>query len=345
MLQRAAHADDFAAFLDDLAPANREYRSLRRALAAYRAIEAQGGWPRLKGRQTLRRGMYGSEVAVLRHRLAATGDLKDAGEDPRQFDGSVEQAVRAFQARHGLAVDGVVGPRTRAALNVPVELRVRQLLINLERARWLTKDFGQRYLIVNLADFRLRAIDGGRTVLDMRVVVGLPYRSTPVFSDEVTYVHFNPYWNVPPSIAKKDILPRVKRDPGYLVRRSIRVFSDWSGNARELDPWSIDWSRFNSSYFPYKLRQDPGPQNPLGRVKFMFPNKYSVYLHDTPSRGLFDHPVRAFSSGCIRVEKPVDLAAFLLGDDPKWTTGTPLRPPWPVTGRVRSRCHGRCRST
>jgi L,D-transpeptidase YcbB len=198
---------------------------------------------------------------------------------------------------------------------------VRQIIVNMERWRWMPDDLGARYLLVNLAGFELKVIEGGRTVLAMPVVVGQPYRSTPVFSDVMTYVVTNPYWHVPQTIAVEDILPKARRDPYHLIEQGIRVFRGRGGDAVEFDPRAVDWWGLGGQRFPFRLRQEPGPQNPLGRLKFMFPNEYEVYLHDTPSRGLFSRAVRANSSGCIRLADPIALAEYLLRDHPRLGQG------------------------
>ena len=214
---------------------------------------------------------------------------------------------------------------TRAELNVSVERRVEQLELNLERWRWLPQDLGRRHIIVNIAAFELEVVEDEAVVLAMRVVVGRPYHNTPVFSDTMRYIVLNPYWEVPRKIAVQEILPRIKRDPSYLAREKLRVFKGWGLEAREVDPATVNWSAITPANFPFRLRQDPGPLNALGRVKFVFPNKFNVYLHDTPSRQLFEKTQRDFSHGCIRIQKPIDLAVYLLRQDPRWNRDALLR--------------------
>jgi murein L,D-transpeptidase YcbB/YkuD len=227
--------------------------------------------------------------------------------------------VKQFQNRHGLAPDGIVGSKTRAALNVSVQQRIRQVELNLERWRWLPNDLGDRFIAVNTADYSLKVVENGRKIIDMRVVVGRPARQTPVFSAKMTYLVLNPYWNVPYTIAVKDILPKLDEGVDYLISQGIRVFSDWSKDATELNPEQIDWASYGRSNFPFRLRQDPGKKNALGQIKFMFPNKFAVYLHDTPQRSLFQKIQRGFSSGCIRVENARMLASYLLSAEDRWT--------------------------
>jgi murein L,D-transpeptidase YcbB/YkuD len=263
-------------------------------------------------------GATGAEVRLLRQRLAVTEDL-GGDHESSVFDGALDRAVRAFQTRHGLEVDGVVGPKTLAALNVPASDRAAQIARDLERWRWLPRDLGRRYLLVNVPAFELRVIEDDEIVMSMRAVVGRPYRRTPVFSATMSYLVVSPYWHVPPGIAVRDILPAVKKDPSYLAERGIRVFQGWGAAQREIDPGGVDWKSIPASGFPYRFRQEPGDKNMLGRIKFMFPNPHNVYLHDTPLRELFLPANRAFSSGCIRIERPFDLADYVLRGDPHWT--------------------------
>ncbi len=318
-LHMALATGEVAATLRELTPAAPGYASLRAALARYRALEAQGGWPAVPWGPSLRRSDYGTRVERLRRRLAVTGDLEPAPRaDAARFDADLEAAVRRFQRRHGLRDDGVVGAATLAALNVPADARVRQIAANLERWRWLPEALGERHVLVNIAGYTLEAVEHGRPALAMRVIVGRPYRRTPVFSDRIRYLVLNPSWNVPHTIAVEDILPEAQRDPAYLERMGFTVLRGWGENAEALDPRALDWSRLGPERFPYRLRQEPGPRNALGRLKFMFPNAHNVYLHDTPTRALFDRERRGFSSGCIRVERPLGLAAYLLRARPEW---------------------------
>ncbi|MGF1611054.1 MAG: murein L,D-transpeptidase [Kiloniellales bacterium] len=326
LLAEATVAEDIAGYLADLAPDSREYLRLKNALSAYRALARQGGWRPLPQGETLKPSMSDPRVPLLRERLIQIGDLAPtsvSAELTLFYDDSLVEAVKRFQFRHGLEQDGAVGKKTLAALNVPVEARIEQMLLNMERRRWMAgdrpRDNGGSYIFVNLADFELKVVDGERTIFDSRVVVGTSYHRTPVFSGEMTYLELNPYWNVPPSIARKELLPKIKQDVSYLAQQNMRVFSGWDGAASELDPTAINWAAVSAGSFPYKLRQDPGEGNALGRVKFMFPNRFNVYLHDTPSRALFQRTVRSFSHGCIRVQYPLELAELLLRNDPAWS--------------------------
>jgi murein L,D-transpeptidase YcbB/YkuD len=283
--------------LDDalrtLRPPEDGYKPLIDALARYRQIAAQGGWPTVPSAKA---------VGVLKARLRAEGDLAAAKEGEPQsdvFDQAVKDAVARFQTRHGLEVTGKVDEETLAELNVPAAARVRQIELNLERWRWMPSDFGSRYIRVNIPEFKMAVIENGRPALEMRVVVGKAQQSrTPVFSDKMTYLELNPAWNIPQGIAEEEILPKAAGDPSYLARHNMEVVQEGSHT---------------------RIRQRPGPDNPLGQVKFMFPNEHDIYLHDTPADHLFAKAERDFSHGCIRLERPMDLAHYLLKDSSEWT--------------------------
>ena len=232
-----------------------------------------------------------------------------------QFDDKLENAVKHFQQNHGLTTDGIAGPGTLAAMNVPVRARIDQIRANLERARWVLRNLPDSYVITDIAGFRVNYSRDGEMIWSTRAQVGKPYRKTPVFRDTIRYLEINPTWTLPPTILKQDTLPKIRKDPDYLRNKNMEVLT-FSGEP--VDPASIDWSQYPEKPFPYLIRQRPGPKNALGRIKFMFPNKHAVYLHDTPSRDLFDRDTRAFSSGCIRVQHPFEFAELLL-DDPAWT--------------------------
>ena len=319
VLDDALGSGSIAAFLGALSPQQQEYARLRQLLAAYRSLASMGGWPLVPYGPKLEGGMQDQRISILRQRLMLSGDLLDYDYyNTFLFDMALESAVEQFQARHGLDVDGVVGKKTLAALNVPIETRIQQIMLNMERWRWLPQDLGARYLLVNMAGFSLQVVDNDRSVMDMRVIIGRPYRSTPAFVADLTHLVFNPYWNVPHKLAVEDLLPKQTEDPEYLREKGFRVYADWSAGAEELDVEKISWSEVNEFNFPYRLRQQPGKLNSLGRIKFMLPNPYAVYLHDTPSRHLFNSPVRMFSSGCIRIEEPIRLASYLLREKEGW---------------------------
>lgn len=324
VLAAAVEAGELTRFLDGYRPQTERYDRQVVALAEYRALALQGGWQPIPAGDTLKPGMTEPRIGLLRQRLRLVGDLKPAadraerGGDPDFYDEEMVPAVRWMQHRHGLVEDGAVGAATRAALNVPIERRIEQMVLNLERRRWMVDDLGQRHVFVNLADQQLKLVDEPRTLLDMPVVVGTPYSSTPVFSHAMTYIEINPYWNVPPSIAREELLPKIRQDVGYLAEHNYVLFSDWSSGAEVVDPLTVDWSQVTGSSFPYKLRQESGDGNALGRMKFMFPNRFNVYLHDTPAKSLFSRPGRTFSHGCIRVQDPPLLAEAVLATTPGW---------------------------
>ena len=324
-LERAL-SSGVAAVLRELEPDFPEYRRLVDALARYRRLDAAGGWTPVGAGEALsfEERSEGERVAALRRRLVVTGDLEPdeaAGADApsARFDERLDDAVRAFQRRHGLEPDGKVGRRTLEELDVPVAERVGQIERNLERWRWLPQSLGERHVRVNVPDYRLEEWRAGRAVLAMRVIVGRAYRRTPVFSGEISYLVLNPSWDVPPRLAVQDKLPLIREDVGYLERLGFDVLQGWGTEEEVVDPATIDWGALGPGAFPYRLRQRPSPQNALGRVKFMFPNRFNVYLHDTPERGLFARPERELSSGCIRLERPLDLALSLLDGLEDWS--------------------------
>jgi murein L,D-transpeptidase YcbB/YkuD len=314
VLREALTGGTVAETLRALAPSGKGYVQLREVLQKYRKVEQDGGWPTVSG--ALGSGSQGVQVRNLRVRLQASGDLTegDAGKTPG-YDKAVADAVRRFQKRHGLAETGTVNAATVAALNVPVSQRIRQVELNLERWRWLPDEFGSRYILVNIPSFKMSVVENGKRVMEAKVVVGRQERQTPTFTAKMAYLVMSPKWYVPRSIAVKDKLPQLKRNPYALARQNIRIYNN---SGQQLNPGAINWSAVGAGNFNYQLRQDAGPRNALGGIKFMFPNPYNVYLHDTPSRGLFSQNQRTFSSGCIRISNPVELAEYLLKHDPKW---------------------------
>lgn len=300
-LEKALQEKDVAASLRSLAPPDPRYARLRDTLARYREIASRGGWPKVP--DGLEKGARGAGVIALRNRLIAEGDLAalPEGQQPAPvFDDAVAQAVARFQQRHGLEPDGELGEDTLAELNVPVAERMRQIAINLERWRWLPSTLGESYVWVNVPEFRMELIENGRKAIDMAVVVGKQQSQTPVFSDVMEYIELNPAWNIPKGIAEEEILPKLASDPSYLARNNM----EWVGEGANQ-----------------RLRQAPGPDNPLGQIKFMFPNEHDVYLHDTPADHLFAKEDRDFSHGCVRLERPVQLGEYLLRNDPDWRGG------------------------
>ena len=298
--------------LEELKPQSAEYARLREALAEHRKQLAAGGWPRVPAMR-LKPGAKSAHVPVLARRLASSGDYTGripAGKTAAYTD-ALQEAVKAFQQRHGLTDDGIVGPEVVAALNVPLERRIDQIALNMERWRWLPRGLGERYILVNIPEMRLDVFEGANIALSMRTVVGTSDTQTPIFNDEMTYLVFSPYWNVPPGIAQDETLPAVLNDPTFLARNNMEVV-DKSGTVIDAD--EVDLSNPEE----YRFRQKPGANNSLGLVKFMFPNQFNVYLHDTPADSLFARAARSFSHGCVRLEEPVALARYVLQDQPEW---------------------------
>ncbi len=317
LLGAALRAGSLEAALAGLRPRHRPYARLRQTLAAYRRLADEGGWPTLSDGPTLETESRGERVGALRLRLRRSGDLAAPTDTAAadRFDAALEAAVRAFQQRHGLEADGRVGRATLAALNVPVEARIRHLERNLERWRWLPDDLGAHHVFVNLAACRLEVVEEGQVVLQRRIIRGTPRNPTPVFSAQLTEVVLAPVWNVPRSIAVGEILPALRRDAAYLARHSMTLFE----GSRAVDPGSIDWAQVSAQGFPYRIRQASGPGNTLGRIKFVLTNPFGVGLHDTNQRYLFQRTGCAFSHGCLRLENPLDLAVYALRGDTTWT--------------------------
>ena len=301
--------------IQSLRPDSILYERMRMALARYRNIATNGGWQRIAPGKTLEPGDTGERVVALRTRLIATGDMTARDHALPSYDDAVAEGVKSFQRRHGLDVDGKVGRKTLTELNIRVEARVEQIRANLERARWLLHDLPATYVMVNIPGYNAHMVRDGEKVWQSRAQVGRTKRQSPVFHSTLSYLDLNPTWTVPPTILEEDVLPEVRTDLAYLETKNMRVL-DYDGN--EIDPWIIDWNAYTGKNFPWLIRQTPGPRNALGRIKFMFPNRHSVYLHDTPNKRLFKKSERAFSSGCVRIEKPWELAELLLEANNGW---------------------------
>ena len=293
-LARSLREKDLAGAMGRMRPPDYDYDMLRRKLADYRKIASAGGWQPIPAGKALKRGDTDSpaRLAALRARLRAEGYLRGDSAAPNVYDASLAAAVAAFQAHHTIGVDSMLGQETLDALNVPATFRLAQIAANLERYRWLPRTLGDKYIVVNVPAFHLEGFENGKKTIEMKVIVGAEYegRATPVFSDKMEFVVFRPYWNVTPSIAEKEFFPRY----GSNLPDGYETYTE-NGALR--------------------IRQRPGPKNSLGLVKFMFPNDFNIYLHDTPNDDLFDKDVRAFSHGCIRLEKPAELAQWVLGWD------------------------------
>jgi murein L,D-transpeptidase YcbB/YkuD len=320
LVEAIAGLPDVREGLRALPPAHPEYRALRAALADHRKlVEAGIEWPIVPDGPSLRPGMSDATVVpVLRARLAASGEYTgQVRTKSHRYDPPLVEAVRKFQETHGLAQDGVVGPRVRAALNVGPATRLEQLIVNMERWRWLPDDLGTRRVMVNIPAARVRMIDRGATIFEGPVIVGEPDKKTPSFSSAVTAVIFNPSWTVPDKIARKELLPKVQQDRAYFERQGIRLIGTWQPPPTN-DPEKVDWASAHGAT-GFRLRQAPGPQNPLGRVKFSIPNVFGVYLHDTSNRNLFRRETRTLSHGCVRVGGALDFADDVLAEQPSWS--------------------------
>jgi murein L,D-transpeptidase YcbB/YkuD len=305
--------------LQSLKPQSIKYERLKTALASYRHYQQLGGWEPVPQGGSLKPGMVDSRVPALRARLIATGDLSTRDMYFTTYDDALARGVERFQRRHGLEADGMVGPKTLLELNVPVEARIDQIRANLERTRWVMHDLPDTFIMVDIAGFNVRLFRDREIIWETRAVVGQPYRMSPIFRSTLTYLDLNPTWTVPPVVLKEDLLPELRKDPTYLEQKDMQVI-DYQGDPVEIE--SIEWTRYSADNFPWLIRQQPGPKNALGRIKFMFPNPHSVYLHDTPSKSLFNEPERAFSSGCIRIEHPFELAELLLEGNVGWDRGS-----------------------
>lgn len=338
-LQQALETNQIDDLLKSLPPQRSEYSKLRETLARYRELAARGGWPQFPPGFDLHPGDQDERIPRLRARLQVTGELapppksttsgkqaknkkerRSITSESNIYDTTLVQAVKRFQKRHGLAVDGVIGGRTLAALNVSIETRIRQIIANMKRWRELPNDLGNRYIAVNIPNFTLDVIENEQLALHMKVVVGkmVEERHTPTFTANMTYLVLSPYWHVPKSIAEKELFPLSKKDPQYFAQNKF-IVRRVAVEKQIPDPNATDGSMISKTVYRYDLKQEPGPKNALGRVKFIFPNSYGVYLHDTPSKDFFNRSVRTYSHGCIRIEKPIDLAEYLLRGTEKWT--------------------------
>ena len=323
----------------EFAPLHPEYDQLKQALATYRVQERAGGWPALPAGTVLKPGQYSPAVAALRKRLldseggaapsataapatAKSGQPTDVS--ALTYDAKLQAAVKKFQEDAGLKADGIVRGETLKQLNVPIGTRIDQLILNMERWRWLPKKFEPNYLLVNIPEFKLHVIEDNKEAFNMRVIVGKVLHETPVFSDKMEYVVLAPYWNVPFSIIDKELRGKLTANPNYLDRLDMEVVKGYGRKATTVDPASIDWANVTQANFKYTLRRRPGPKNDLGDVKFIFPNSNDIYLHDTPHDELFAQSSRSFSHGCVRLSEPIKLAEYLLRDRPEWDKQTIL---------------------
>jgi murein L,D-transpeptidase YcbB/YkuD len=310
------------------------YTDLRSALQKYRAIEEKGGWAKVElgGKKILEKGDTAAAVLMVRKRLNPETNIDTSNVKMRVFDDKLEAQVKNFQMLHGLSEDGKVGGNTLKMMNVPIESRIQQIVMNMERWRWIPKrlvpkSLDQKYIWVNIPEYKLYVYEDPdnepdaerayKEVLSMNVIVGKTMNSTPIFSEKLEYVVLAPYWNLPNSIVEKEVAPAMLRNPGWLDNQNMEIVTK-EKDPKPISPSSIDWSSVTEKNFPYMVRQRPGPKNSLGTMKFLFPNEHAVYLHDTPSGQLFSQTQRGFSHGCVRLEKPMELAKYVLQDMPEW---------------------------
>jgi murein L,D-transpeptidase YcbB/YkuD len=300
--------------LDKLSPRHPSYVNLKEALSRYKQMAGKSVWRQIPAGQSLKPGMADHRVPAIRQRLAVTGEYAaKVGGESTLYDDQLVAAVKAFQARHHVEPDGVVGNSTIKAMNITVAERINQIRVNLERTRWVIHDMPNSSLIVDIAGFMLQYYHDNKMIWKSKVMVGQPYHQTPVFRSAITYIVLNPTWTPTPDIVKNETVPSIIKDPDFLAKQRMRVI-DSSGN--EIDPHAIPWKQYQGRVLPYTLRQDPGTDNSLGLIKFLFPNPYHVYMHDTPSKSLFGRTQRAFSHGCIRVQNPLELGRLILANDP-----------------------------
>ncbi|MCR6630660.1 MAG: L,D-transpeptidase family protein [Magnetospirillum sp.] len=309
-LRELAGGKEFASLAEPLPPAYAGYHRLKRALERYRALAGAGGWTAIPDGPSIKAGMEDDRVPLVRKRLIATGELDAKHDKGKVLDQHLTSALRRFQQRHGIEADGAVGKATLAALNVSADERLKQILANMERWRWMPRTLDATHIAVNLPAAHLELVRNGEIQMAMRVVVGDVQHQTPTMQTTMTSVVLNPTWTVPPSIATKEILPKLRKDPNYLASNNMQILEAFPEGSTQAQGLGIDWNKYGK--FPWRIRQAPGPDNALGQVKFNLSNQDDIYLHDTPKRQYFGRLFRALSHGCVRLERPVALAEALV---------------------------------
>ncbi len=310
MIEKTLFGSSLAKQLKKEIPKQYHYEALQKKLARYREIEVQGGWEPVMLHGVLKKGKKAEGVYALRERLRVTGDYVPCEESAEDFtyDECLQIAVKHFQKRNGLKVDGEVGSGTLKVLNITVEQRITTMLLNLDRIKWLKNRQSKRNVVINIPDFMLYFEEDGKLIQTMRTIVGKPKNPTPIFSNTIKVIVLNPYWNLPTSIVQKEMIPKLMRNPNAMTKKGIEIRTGWGSNAKKINPATVNWAKYRySKGVPFRFAQVPGSRNALGKVKFLFPNKYAVYMHDTPTKPLFRRTKRAFSHGCIRLQKPREL--------------------------------------
>ena len=315
-LRKAVNEDTIASIMEKARPQQQFYQQMKTALARYRDLAVSEDFVEVPDDVVLKPGSDHANVVPLRKRLAGTGHLDSAAESSTFFDKQLEEAVRRFQQDNDIDVDGVVGKQSYALLNMSWADRVDALRLNMDRLRWIYRDISDDLIVVNIAGFELYYLRNNELVWDSPVMTGTFEHQTPVFTERLKYLEFNPTWTVPRSIIRRSLFPKFSANPQYVLDQNYHLLDR---DGQQADPLSMDWSAYSRSNFPYSVVQQPGELNALGRVKFIFPNRHAIYLHDTPSRALFARSSRAFSSGCVRVKNPLQFAEVLLDDPENWS--------------------------
>lgn len=311
LLQEAILEGSLDAAFESAEPKSYRYGALKQKLIAYLELQEAGEWEPIPYSEVIKRGKSDEAVPLIRERLKLLGDYLGCEEETMRYDGCMEASVIAFQKRHGLESDGVVGKQTMQTLNIPLKERIDTIRLNLDRIKWLIPRCTTRHIVVNIPDFRVSIEDSGALDRQMKVVIGKRRNPTPVFSDTVETVVLNPNWNVPKSIIQKEMIPKLLRNPGAMRQEGIHIYTGWGRDARRISGGSVNWANYRyTKNLPFRFVQPPGYDNALGKVKFLFPNRFTVYMHDTPAKSLFNRTSRAFSHGCIRLEKPMEMLRF-----------------------------------
>lgn len=317
LLQEAILEGSLEDAFEGAEPKSYRYDALREKLIGHLELQERGEWAPIPYTRVIKRGTEQENLPLVRERLRLLGDYKGCAEESTRYDGCMEAAVKAFQARHGLESDGVIGPQTMQALNMTLQERIDILRLNLDRIKWLIPRCTTRHIVINIPAFMLAIEDSGAVERQMKVVIGKRKNPTPVFSDVVETVVLNPNWNVPKSIIQKEMIPKLLRNPGAMRKEGIHIYSGWGRDARRIGGGEVNWANYRyTKNLPFRFVQPPGDDNALGKVKFLFPNPFTVYMHDTPAKSLFDRSSRAFSHGCIRLEQPMEMLRFFAENDP-----------------------------